>query len=90
MWYASRAKKIKNKPKINEDPKDALLRTFQEEIENLKKQLAGMNKGGMPMKQIKGNDGKMKILEKNKKKKSKKLVIKRIWQMKRKKNYYRN
>ncbi len=30
--YADRAKKIKNKPKINEDPKDALLREFQEEI----------------------------------------------------------
>jgi len=26
LRYASRAKKIKNKPKINEDPKDALLR----------------------------------------------------------------
>ena len=30
--YANRAKSIKNKPKINEDPKDALLREFQEEI----------------------------------------------------------
>jgi len=30
--YANRAKNIKNKPKINEDPKDALLREFQEEI----------------------------------------------------------
>ena len=30
--YANRAKDIKNKPKINEDPKDALLREFQEEI----------------------------------------------------------
>ena len=30
--YANRAKAIKNKPKINEDPKDALLREFQEEI----------------------------------------------------------
>lgn len=39
LRYANRAKNIKNKPKINEDPKDALLRQFQEEIENLKKQL---------------------------------------------------
>ena len=31
--YANRAKNIKNKPKINEDPKDALLREFQEEIQ---------------------------------------------------------
>ena len=30
--YANRAKSIKNKPKINEDPKDALLREFQDEI----------------------------------------------------------
>jgi kinesin family protein 3/17 len=30
--YANRAKNIKNKPHINEDPKDALLREFQEEI----------------------------------------------------------
>ena len=38
--YANRAKNIKNKAKINEDPKDALLRQFQSEIEKLKKQLA--------------------------------------------------
>ncbi|CAJ0572132.1 unnamed protein product, partial [Mesorhabditis spiculigera] len=31
LRYANRAKNIKNKPKINEDPKDALLREFQEE-----------------------------------------------------------
>jgi ribosomal protein S30 len=30
---------IKNKAKINEDPKDALLRQFQKEIEELRKQL---------------------------------------------------
>ncbi|VDK55393.1 unnamed protein product [Anisakis simplex] len=34
--YANRAKNIKNKPKINEDPKDALLREYQEEIQRLK------------------------------------------------------
>jgi len=42
LWYASNAKKIKNKPKINEDPKDALLREYQEQIEALKKLLANM------------------------------------------------
>ena len=36
LRYANRAKNIKNKPKINEDPKDALLREFQSEIEKLK------------------------------------------------------
>ncbi len=40
LRYAWDAKKIKNKPKINEDPKDALLRKFQEEIESLKQELA--------------------------------------------------
>ena len=35
----TRAKNIKNKAHINEDPKDAMLREFQKEIENLKKQL---------------------------------------------------
>lgn len=39
LRYASRAKKIKNKPRINEDPKDALLREFQAEIARLKAQL---------------------------------------------------
>ncbi|CAB1331245.1 unnamed protein product, partial [Coregonus sp. 'balchen'] len=39
LRYANRAKNIKNKPKINEDPKDALLREFQEEITRLKAQL---------------------------------------------------
>ena len=36
LRYASRAKNIKNKPRINEDPKDALLREYQEEITKLK------------------------------------------------------
>jgi len=39
LRYASRAKKIKNKPKVNEDPKDALLRQYQEEIERLRVEL---------------------------------------------------
>eukprot|EP00061_Rhincodon_typus_P012414 g38135.t1 len=39
LRYANRTKNIKNKPRINEDPKDALLREFQEEIARLKAQL---------------------------------------------------
>lgn len=39
LRYANRAKNIRNKPRINEDPKDALLREFQEEIARLKAQL---------------------------------------------------
>ncbi|ORZ31702.1 P-loop containing nucleoside triphosphate hydrolase protein [Catenaria anguillulae PL171] len=44
LRYAARAKNIKNKPKVNEDPKDAMLRMFQEEIQRLKAQLE--NEGG--------------------------------------------
>ncbi|XP_032751524.1 kinesin-like protein KIF17 isoform X3 [Rattus rattus] len=40
LRYANRAKNIKNKPRINEDPKDALLREYQEEIKRLKAILA--------------------------------------------------
>ena len=41
LRYANRAKNIKNKPKINEDPKDALLRQYQDEITILKQVLMG-------------------------------------------------
>lgn len=40
LRYAHRAKNIRNKPRINEDPKDALLREYQEEIKHLKAILA--------------------------------------------------
>ena len=36
LRYASRAKNIKNKPRINQDPKDALLKQYEEEIKKLK------------------------------------------------------
>ncbi|XP_009888673.1 PREDICTED: kinesin-like protein KIF3C [Charadrius vociferus] len=39
LRFANRAKNIKNKPRVNEDPKDTLLREFQEEIVRLKAQL---------------------------------------------------
>jgi kinesin family protein 3/17 len=39
LRYATRAKSIKNHAIINEDPKDALLRQYQKEIEELRKQL---------------------------------------------------
>lgn len=39
LRYASRAKNIRNKARINEDPKDALLKQFQREIEELRRQL---------------------------------------------------
>jgi kinesin family protein 3/17 len=40
LRYADRAKQIRNKPRVNEDPKDAMLRKFQEEILQLKAALA--------------------------------------------------
>eukprot|EP00397_Hematodinium_sp_SG-2012_P013103 GEMP01013296.1.p1 GENE.GEMP01013296.1~~GEMP01013296.1.p1 ORF type:complete len:730 (+),score=153.45 GEMP01013296.1:191-2380(+) len=49
LRYAYRAKSIQNKPRINEDPKDAMIREFQEEIHRLKAELA--NRGPA------GNDG---------------------------------
>ena len=45
LRYAARAKAIKNKPKVNEDPKDALLKQYEDEIRKLKEMLESMNKG---------------------------------------------
>lgn len=39
LRYASRAKFIQNKPTINEDPKDTLLREYADEIKKLKMML---------------------------------------------------
>ena len=39
LRYANRAKNIQNSARINEDPKDAMLREFQKEIETLKQKL---------------------------------------------------
>uniref|UniRef100_A0A3P8US63 Kinesin-like protein n=1 Tax=Cynoglossus semilaevis TaxID=244447 RepID=A0A3P8US63_CYNSE len=39
LRYANRAKNIQNQPRVNEDPKDALLREFQKEISRLRAQL---------------------------------------------------
>lgn len=39
LRYADRAKQIKNKPKINMDPKDALLKEYENEIKQLKEML---------------------------------------------------
>mmetsp|Transcript_26448 Transcript_26448/g.39265 ORF Transcript_26448/g.39265 Transcript_26448/m.39265 type:complete len:530 (+) Transcript_26448:153-1742(+) len=48
LRYANRAKSIKNKPKINEDPKDAMIREFKEEIERLRQLLSQQNGGVIP------------------------------------------
>ncbi|XP_030634155.1 kinesin-like protein KIF17 [Chanos chanos] len=41
LRYANRAKNIQNRPRINEDPKDALLREYQEEIKQLRALISG-------------------------------------------------
>ena len=46
LRYANRAKSIKNNAKINEDPKDALMRQYQKEIEELRRQLEADGGGG--------------------------------------------
>lgn len=45
LRYASRAKHIQNKPRINEDPKDAMIREFHDEITRLREQLAALSGG---------------------------------------------
>jgi len=48
LRYANRAKSIKNKPRINEDPKDAMIREFEEEIARLRAMLGG-EAGDIPL-----------------------------------------
>jgi len=50
LRYANRAKNIKNKPKINEDPKDTMMREMQEEIARLREEIARKASGQPPKK----------------------------------------
>ena len=45
LRYASRAKNIQNKPTVNEDPKDALLKQYEDEITQLRNLLAQYQAG---------------------------------------------
>lgn len=48
LRYADQAKRIKNKPKVNEDPKDAQIREMRERIKHLEDQLKqAMASGGI-------------------------------------------
>ena len=49
LRYANHAKSIKNKPKINEDPKDTMIREYQSEITRLKDELQKKLGGGGPI-----------------------------------------
>lgn len=46
LRFATRAKSIKNKPKINEDPKDAMLRELKEQIDMLRAELTLLANAG--------------------------------------------
>jgi len=46
LRYASRAKMIKNKPRVNQDPKDALLKQYEDEIKKLR-DIIEQSKNGM-------------------------------------------
>lgn len=46
LRYADRAKSIKNKPKVNEDPKDALLKQYENEITELRMLLQQLQQSG--------------------------------------------
>uniref|UniRef100_A0A8B9USW0 Kinesin-like protein n=1 Tax=Anas zonorhyncha TaxID=75864 RepID=A0A8B9USW0_9AVES len=63
LRFANRAKNIKNKPRVNEDPKDTLLREFQEEIVRLKAQKKAVD--GESATENEGEDENEDGLEKN-------------------------
>jgi len=78
LRYAGRAKSIQNRTHVNEEPKDALLRHFQEEIEELKRQLEegvfeiNSVDGDLDEDEIDGSDGSddIEIEEENEKERS--------------------
>jgi len=45
LRYASRAKHIKNKPRVNQDPKDALLKQYEDEIKKLREIIEQSKRG---------------------------------------------
>jgi hypothetical protein len=62
LRYANRAKDIKNRPRINEDPKDAMIRDYEEEIARLRAQLADRS-GGFALESGDDLKGKLADLE---------------------------
>lgn len=75
LRYAGRAKSITNCTHINEEPKDALLRHFQEEIEELRRQLEeGTFEVGSGDDELEDSEEGLEIEEVNEKKNSRKKV----------------
>jgi len=60
LRYAYRAKSIKNKPRINEDPKDAMIREFQDEIKRLREELMA-NQAQVQQNLVSGEGGVMVV-----------------------------
>lgn len=54
LRYANRAKNIHNKPIVNEDPKDAILRQYQEEIERLRSLLGDQQMSNIKIEDLTG------------------------------------
>jgi hypothetical protein len=52
LLFAQRAKKIVNKPKINEDPKTALIKELRQEINQLKQFLMQSSIYSMPANEV--------------------------------------
>jgi hypothetical protein len=91
LRYANRAKDIKNAPKINEDPKDAMIRQYQDELNKLKKMLADQSSGGLtsyqgsiPQDGIVSNESKQKVVEMEEKLKEEKELLLQQYEMEKK------
>jgi len=52
LLYANRAKQIKNKPKVNEDPKDAQIREMRDYIKQLEERVRKAQEGGLTAKDM--------------------------------------
>lgn len=89
LRYANRAKNIQNQPRINEDPKDALIRQYQEEIERLKTLLVGRahktNNRDFQREEDELNEKKASILMKENESEEEKLKQLKVIEEKRKK-----
>ena len=79
LLYATRARDIKNAPKVNQDPKDALLGQLRDKIAMLKKQLEEQNAqaaaNGLPVSgAASGSSAALKEIEEEHKKKMEELM----------------
>uniref|UniRef100_A0A6A7FVA2 Kinesin-like protein n=2 Tax=Hirondellea gigas TaxID=1518452 RepID=A0A6A7FVA2_9CRUS len=81
LRYANRAKSICNQARVNEDPKDALLRKLQEEINKLKEQLQNGEEEEVSEYETDENSEESPSTPKKKKKKTKKYTDEELAEM---------